>query len=193
MKEVKSLAPATAGCPGCAGRDARIAELEERLRELEAFNRKCLSRIAELESLAAGYAQFREQLEQATGRIRELEALLNRTSDNSHKPPSSDPPWKRKKPKPPSEKPGQEKRKPGGQLGHEGKNRPLLPPDQVNATVVHRPKECEECKAPLPETVGPQDRVVERQQQWEFVDKPVVVTEHQAHAVCLCQRRLKLA
>ena len=180
MKEVESL-PATAGCPGCAARDVRIAELEDRLEKLEAFNKKCLRRVAELESLVAGYAQFREELERATRRIRQLEALLNRDSKNSHKPPSSDAPSGKKRK--PTEKPAGEKRKPGGQLGHEGKNRPLLPPDQVQQIVVHLPDECEGCKAALSATVGPQDHIIERQQQWELVEKPVFVTEHQAYAV----------
>ena len=125
MKEVESLPSATQGCAGCDARDARIAELERRLNNLETFNKKCLARVAELESLAAGHRQFQEDLQRALKRIRQLEALLNRNSKNSHKPPSSDPKT-RKNPDPP-EKPEGEKRKPGGQLEHKGK-KPSSPP-----------------------------------------------------------------
>lgn len=183
MKEAEKLAPAGAGCSGCAARDLRIAELQERLEQLDAFNKKCLSRVAELESLAAGYAQFREELERATRRIRQLEALLNRTSKNSHKPPSTEQPSRTKSKRPQKENGDGEKRKPGGQLGHEGKNRPLLPSDQVDKVIPHRPEQCGGCGSQLPPTIRPCDRIIERQQQWDLAEKPVVVTEHQAHAV----------
>src|ERR1700734_2070909 len=56
-------------------------------------------------------------------RIHALEARLNQNSSNSSKPPSSDPPWDKKRSvKPPSGKPR------GGQPGHVGQCRSMAPP-----------------------------------------------------------------
>src|SRR4051812_48390706 len=64
-------------------------------------------------------------------RVRELEARLGQTSANSSRPPSSDPPQTPARPKaPPSG------RKRGGQPGHRGAFRRLLPVEQVDEVVV---------------------------------------------------------
>lgn len=56
-------------------------------------------------------------------------------------PPSSDPPWADNKKK--GSQRGKRKRRPGGQPGHEGKTRALLPPDQVDDFVeCHPPTQC---------------------------------------------------
>src|SRR5439155_166005 len=60
-------------------------------------------------------------------RIRELEARLGQNSSNSSRPPSSDPPQVPPRPKAPP--PG---RKRGGQLGHRGACRRLLPVEEVD-------------------------------------------------------------
>jgi transposase len=63
-------------------------------------------------------------------RIRELEAQLGQTSANSSRPPSSDLPQAPARPKaPPSG------RKRGGQPGHRGTYRALLPVEQVDEIV----------------------------------------------------------
>lgn len=72
-------------------------------------------------------------------RIAELEARLNQHSGNSSKPPSSDPPNTPPKPPPtPRVKP----RKRGGQPGHAGQTRDLVPPEQVHERVDHHPSTC---------------------------------------------------
>jgi transposase len=71
-------------------------------------------------------------------RIRELEGRLAQNSTNSSKPPSSDPPGvvrAGKKPK---------GRKRGGQPGHRGHHRMVLPPERVEE-VVHEPESCGHC------------------------------------------------
>jgi transposase len=84
-------------------------------------------------------------------RVRELEAWLGQTSANSSRPPSSDPPQAPPRPKaPPSG------RKRGGQPGHRGAYRPLLPVDQVDEVVVVVPEYCRHCQQPFP---GSTDRV----------------------------------
>jgi transposase len=63
-------------------------------------------------------------------RVAELEQRLNRSSRNSSLPPSQDPPST--PPRPPKPDAG---RRRGGQPGHEGKNRPLLPLERVDQVV----------------------------------------------------------
>ncbi len=60
-------------------------------------------------------------------RVAELEQRLDRSSRNSSLPPSQDPPSPPARPKKPASG-----RKPGGQPGHEGKNRRLLPLERVD-------------------------------------------------------------
>src|SRR5690349_6140263 len=68
-------------------------------------------------------------------RIRELEARLGQTSANSSRPPSSDPPQAPERPRaPPSG------RKRGGQPGHHGAYRALLPVEQVDEFVAVVPE-----------------------------------------------------
>lgn len=71
-------------------------------------------------------------------RVRELEARLAQNSTNSSKPPSSDPPGVVR----PGKKPKGRKR--GGQPGHRGHHRALLPPERVEE-VEHVPEACEHC------------------------------------------------
>lgn len=63
-------------------------------------------------------------------RIRDLEERLNQNSRNSSKPPSSDGPGAGQKPRKP--KRGKIRRKQGGQPGHEGHSRELVPPERVD-------------------------------------------------------------
>ena len=73
-------------------------------------------------------------------RVAELERRLNRSSRNSSLPPSQDPPSV----PPRSRRPGSG-RKRGGQPGHEGRYRRLLPPERVDEVVEHWPERCRSC------------------------------------------------
>lgn len=66
----------------------------------------------------------------------DLRARLGTDSSNSSKPPSSDPPFKRKPPKPATG------RKPGGQPGHKGSTRAWVEPEKVTRREVLRPPTC---------------------------------------------------
>ena len=70
----------------------------------------------------------------------ELERRLNRSSRNSSLPPSQDPPSA-----PPRPRGKGSGRKRGGQHGHEGRYRRLLPPEQVDEIVEHWPERCRSC------------------------------------------------
>src|ERR1035438_2751848 len=71
-------------------------------------------------------------------RIAQLERRLNRSSRNSSQPPSTDPPGSA----PRREKDASGRRQ-GGQPGHEGKGRPLLPAWAVDEVVDHWPDRCD--------------------------------------------------
>jgi len=73
-------------------------------------------------------------------RIEELERRLGLNSSNSSKPPSSDPLYK--KPKPKSLRPKGQK-KTGGQLGHTGHT--LQQIENPNNTIIHAVDNCSNC------------------------------------------------
>src|SRR5881628_4019177 len=74
------------------------------------------------------------------GRVAELEERLSRNSRNSSLPPSQDPPSAPPRPKKPASG-----RRPGGQPGHEGRNRPLFPLERVDEVREHWPERCARC------------------------------------------------
>src|SRR5919108_1124998 len=112
-------------------------------------------------------------------RVAELERRLSRSSRNSSLPPSQDPPSAPPRPR----RPGSG-RKRGGQPGHEGRHRRLLPPAQVDEGVEHWPQRCRVC-AHVFDARGRVDAVEPwRQQVAELPPIAVRVTEHRLHAVC---------
>jgi transposase len=126
-------------------------------------------------ALAAEVAELRRQ-------VAELKALLKRDSSNSSQPPSSDGPSA-----PPRSGKSPTGRRRGGQPGHRGHHRKLLPPERVDHVVRHLPRSCRHCHAPLAEAAGPHDPPPHRHQVAELPPLAAVITEHQGHArVCGC-------
>ena len=113
----------------------------------------------------------------AEQRVKDLEERLRINATNSSLPPSANPPGA---PKPAGKKPTGRKR--GAQMGHKGHGRKLLPPEQVDARVEHRPTVCEHCKASLEREPG---ELVGRHQVAELPPRAVKITEHQSFA-CRC-------
>ena len=115
-------------------------------------------------------------------RVTELERRLNRDSHNSHQPPSSDSPAK-KKPRPRSlrKRSGTPS---GGQTGHPGTTLMLV--DDPTEYRVWTPDQCHACGQALTETpaVG-----CERRQVVDLPEPRLEIVEHQAwHKVCpACQ------
>jgi transposase len=106
-------------------------------------------------------------------RIRELEARLGQNSANSSRPPSSDPPQTPARPTaPPSG------RKRGGQPGHRGACRALLPIEQVDEVEEVVPEVCRHCGQPFPEHAGRRAQAW-RHQVVELLPLAVRVTEYQ--------------
>ena len=109
-------------------------------------------------------------------RVAELEQRLNRSSRNSSLPPSQDPTSAPPHPGKPASG-----RKPGGQPGHEGKNRRLLPLEQVDEVVEYWPQRCQAC----PHVFGEDERIdaaaPQRHQVAELPPIAVTVSEHRLH------------
>jgi transposase len=103
--------------------------------------------------------------------VRTLQEQLNQTSRNSSRPPSSDPPQSPR----PRRLRGQRRR--GGQPGHPGHTRLLLPVEEVDEVVVLKPAQCTHCQAPL----SGDDRKPYRHQVIEIPPLKPVVTEYQWH------------
>ena len=111
--------------------------------------------------------------------IRDLESRLGQDSSNSSRPPSSDPPQATAKGKRQSVPSG---RKRGGQPGHPGAFRSLLPVEQVDDVVVVVPEQCHRCQQPFPNTKARRRTRVWRHQVVELLPLAVRVTEYQMEA-----------
>lgn len=140
----------------------RIAELEAEV-------------IAADERAAAAHARIVVLEEQ----MAQLLAQLKQNSGNSNKPPSSDGPAGRAKRRQKSAGKGSG-RKRGGQPGHPGSSRVLIPVDDVDEVVEHFPSECENCWALLPRILDPK---AERYQTTELPPIRPRTVEHRRHRI----------
>ena len=109
-------------------------------------------------------------------RVCELEQRLNRSSRNSSLPPSQDPPSA-----PPRPQKAASGRRPGGQPGHQGRSRPLLPLERVDQVVEHWPERCRTCAHVFGEDERIEAAPVHRHQVFELPPIAVRVSEHRLH------------
>ena len=109
-------------------------------------------------------------------RVAELERRLNRSSRNSSLSPSQDPPSALPRPR----KPGSSGKR-GGQPGHEGKHRPLLPLVQVDELIDHWPERCQACARRFGEDERIDVAAPQRHQVAELPPIAVTVSEHRLH------------
>ena len=100
-----------------------------------------------------------------------LQEQLRKNSRNSSRPPSSDPP---QSPRPHRPR-GQRRR--GGQPGHPGQTRTLVPVAEVDEVIVLKPAQCRGCHAPL----SGDDARPFRHQVIEIPPIKPVITEYQWH------------
>jgi transposase len=156
-------------------------DLAALLEQVAPLRRENATLRVEIAALRAENAVLHEQ-------VQELEARLGQTSANSSRPPSSDPPQAPARPKaPPSG------RKRGGQPGHRGAFRALLPAEQVDEIVTVVPERCRRCGEPCPEdSTGVRSRAW-RHQVVELLPLAVWVTEYQMMArwCAHCGRRTR--
>lgn len=157
------------------GRDAVV----EVLLALSAQNERLEAQVEKLTAKVAGQEE----------RIAQLERQVKRSSRNSSQPPSADPPGS-----PPRRGKDSSGRKPGGQPGHEGSGRELLPTSAVDEVVVHWPMTCD-CGHVFSdgERVAVGEAV--RSQVEELPRLAVTVTEHQCPRVRCpdCGKRARAA
>jgi transposase len=164
-----------------AAKDDRIADLEAAVAARDELIAEQAARIAELE----------RQVADLLTQVALLTEKLNQSSHNSDKPPSSDPPGTG------TDKPGgkgkgkgkKRRRKRGGQRGHKGSCRELVPESEVNEFVNYFPDQCENCWASLPEIP---DASATRFQVTEVPPVKPHTTEYRCHAVtCSCGYRTR--
>jgi transposase len=148
-------------------------DLERRIAELEAEVAAKDARIAEQD---ARIAELNAKVEALMRQVAELTERLGRNSGNSNVPPSSDPPGARDQRR---SKPSKGKRR-GGQPGHRGSRRALLPAERVDDFVDFFPSQCEHCCETLPKTPDPH---AERYQVTELPAPEPHTTEYRRHGV----------
>src|SRR5260221_6793748 len=140
---------------------------EEELQALREENRTLKALVAELLPL-------KEQLAQATARIKDLEERLAKDSRTSSKPPSSD--GLARQPRSSRRPSG---KRPGGQAGHPGHTLSMV--EQPDEVVCHRPQVCRQCSEDLSAVPG---QVAERRQVLDLPDMRLLAHEHQIEAIC---------
>jgi transposase len=148
---------------------AQIRALQEELRKRDDV----------LALLQLQFAALRAENERLRERVAELEERLGQNSGNSSKPPSSDGPGSRR-PRESKKSRNRRRRNRGGQPGHQGSHRTLLPPEQVDRIVDHYPAQCESCWEPLPRTPDADPR---RYQVTELPPVKPETIEHRGYAV----------
>lgn len=156
-----------------------MLDAQQRIAELEII---VAAKDAEILVLKEQVATLMATVAALTKQVAELTEKLAQNSRNSHLPPSSDPPGGAGKPghggKPKSE------RRRGGQRGHRGTRRTLVPSEQVNEIVDLYPAECENCWRALPEIPDTNAKL------YQVTEVPPILphtTEVRRHAVaCPC-------
>ena len=153
-------------------RDERIAKLQKQIGEKE-------KQIGEKEK------QIGEKEKQIADLERQL-ALRKQNSTNSSKPPSSDGLAGEQRLRRRDKK---SRRKPGGQPGHRGAHRSLVPAERVNQVCPILPEQCQGCGGALPRELE-QAQTVGTPQRHQVTELPAMgahVTEYQLHCVA-CEK-----
>jgi transposase len=138
--------------------------------EAQAYIRTLEARVGALEETVESLKATSQQVEATVNRLREQ---LQQNSRTSSRPPSSDPPQAVDQ-RPRREPSG---RRPGGQLGHEGQTRALLPVEEVDVVIPVKPERCPRCQHLLPG----EDPQPQRHQVTEIPPRKPAVTEYQLH------------
>jgi len=161
-------------------------ELQRELDRLQRENDRLRKQVVERDKQVADKEQQIAEKQQQIADLERQLAAYKKNSTNSSKPPSSDGLGGEQRQRGRREK---SRRKPGGQPGHQGHHRPLVPVDQVSAVEVLLPQQCGHCGGSLPQEVqrvqtkgGPR-----RHQVTEVPKVQAHITEYQCPNV-LCER-----
>jgi transposase len=128
---------------------------------------------AHIRALEARVTVLEAMVERLQATLQQLTERLQQNSRTSSRPPSSDPPQATGK-RPRRKSSG---RRPGGQPGHEGQARALLPVEAVDVVIPVKPVWCHRCQHPL---CG-EDPQPQRRQITEIPPVRPVITEYQVH------------
>jgi transposase len=134
-------------------------------------------------------------------RLRAVEQKVSPSSRNSSSPPSTDAPKTRQqrraeareKAKELARKDGKRKREPGGQPGHPGSGRELLPEDRMQDIVDHYPEDCSACGREFTDGEKVPRHGPGRHQVVELPATAVFYVEHRTHRLrCKgCRKRTR--
>ena len=160
-------------------------ENERLLRENQELRRKVAESEKQIAEHEEQLAEREKRIAEGEKQIADLERQLagrKKNSTNSSKPPSSDGLAGEQRRRGRKRK---SKRRPGGQPGHPGHHRPLVPSSEVSATEVLLPKQCGHCGENLPQ--NPQQVTTSgdprRHQVTEVPPVKAYVTEYQFPSV----------
>jgi transposase len=142
-------------------------------------------------------ARYEREVGLLMERVSRLEEQGRQSSRTGSKPPSQDPPRTRQQRRAEARAKAKEllardreKRSAGGQSGHEGAGRSLLPEDQVNEFVNHYPESCRGCGHEFGAAEKVPSRRPGRRQVAELPPITVLITEHLSHRLrCPCCKR----
>jgi transposase len=167
-------------------------ENERLRRELDQLRRQLAERDQQIADAAKQIADTERQIADAERQIADAEkqiadleqqlALRKQNSTNSSKPPSSD--GLAGEPRPRG-RPKKSRRKAGGQPGHRGAHRPLVPAERVNETRPVLPAQCGHCGHSLP-TQLEHAQTVGQPRRHQVTEVPPIephITEYQCHRV----------
>jgi transposase len=182
----------------CAQLDAQheqIAALEAQLRACPAHQAETAALHEQVTSLQAERATLQSQVTTLQAEVQDLQTRLGQDSSNSFRPPSSDSPKASAKNRANGRR-TPTGRKRGGQLGHPGRYRALLPPERADDIVVVAPEVCGFCGQPFSAAEPCRRSRVWRRQVVEFVGTlSVRVTEYQMQVrrCAQCGKRTRAA
>jgi len=170
-------------CPNCKELQRQVTalqkvneQLEQRVANLRRRNQALIGRARSFQALL--HRQQALHLA-AEDRVKQLEERVGTNASNSHIPPSANPPGS---PRPTVKKPTGRKR--GAQSGHRGHCRKLIPSDQADQRIEHRPQVCQHCQSNLQ---GQPGTLIGRHQVAELPVRAVRIIEHQSWA-CRCEK-----
>lgn len=141
----------------------------------ESWERLPVEAQAHIHALETRVAVLEAIVQRLAATVQPLTARLQQDARTASRPPSSDPPQATGK----RPRRGPSGRRPGGQPGHEGQARALVPVEEVDVVIPIKPERCPRCQHPL----RGEDLQPQRHQVTEIPPVRPVITAYQWHRV----------